>query len=289
MTKRKNPYDPVYVSIRDNISIENAKLKIEKFKSDKATSRVNFIKKYGIDDGNKRFDEFKNRTLAVGYALAKTEGANRSKFSKQYWIKRGHSEIESIELAKSYQHHNSPLHVLYWTTRGFSENDALTRIKNIHTRKIGNKNLKSSTDKDSMSLLGIKRKYPLLSEEQVIDKQMLKLNTIRVTMERKGRWIPVSELSDYNRYRRLVALVTKRNIQYLDITNRGRIGTPNATNIDHIYSILRGFLDGINPEIIGSIHNLRVIDAVENVKKQENCAISKQELLEKYYENKKYT
>lgn len=57
----------------------------------------------------------------------------------------------------------------------------------------------------------------------------------------------------------------------------------NGYHLDHKYSVSRGYHDCIPPEIIGSIINLEIIPASENMKKSAKCSINKETLLEKYY------
>lgn len=57
--KRNSMYDPIYVSKRDNISVEDAKSKIEVMKSNKVTSLTGFIKRHGEEIGRVKFEEFK--------------------------------------------------------------------------------------------------------------------------------------------------------------------------------------------------------------------------------------
>lgn len=57
--KRNNMYDPVYVSKRDNISIEDAKNKIDLMKQNKVTSLAGFIRRHGEEIGRLKFEQFK--------------------------------------------------------------------------------------------------------------------------------------------------------------------------------------------------------------------------------------
>lgn len=56
----------------------------------------------------------------------------------------------------------------------------------------------------------------------------------------------------------------------------------NNYHLDHKYSIIRGYYDGIAPEMIGSIHNLEIITAEENVRKGAKCSITKEYLMEQF-------
>jgi hypothetical protein len=54
-------------------------------------------------------------------------------------------------------------------------------------------------------------------------------------------------------------------------------------HLDHKYSVLRGFYDGVPPEVLGSAANLEIIPASDNVKKSAKCSITLEELMESYY------
>ncbi len=53
---------------------------------------------------------------------------------------------------------------------------------------------------------------------------------------------------------------------------------PDAYHLDHRYSISEGFNSGIQPYIIGSIHNLEMIPALANIAKGPDCSIDETEL-----------
>ena len=50
-------------------------------------------------------------------------------------------------------------------------------------------------------------------------------------------------------------------------------------HLDHRYSMIEGFENGIGPEIIGSIHNIQFIPSHDNQVKSRKCSITKNELL----------
>lgn len=56
--KRNSMYDPIYVSKRDNISIEEANKKIQLMKRNKSTSLIGFIYRHGEELGKIKFKEF---------------------------------------------------------------------------------------------------------------------------------------------------------------------------------------------------------------------------------------
>ena len=55
-------------------------------------------------------------------------------------------------------------------------------------------------------------------------------------------------------------------------------------HLDHKFSICEGFKQNIPPYIIGSYYNLEILNGIENMRKQDRCSITKEELFEKYFE-----
>jgi hypothetical protein len=53
-------------------------------------------------------------------------------------------------------------------------------------------------------------------------------------------------------------------------------------HLDHIYSIRRGFADGVPAVIIGSAVNLQIIPQTVNNKKYSRCDITLKDLYERY-------
>ena len=88
-------------------------------------------------------------------------------------------------------------------------------------------------------------------------------------------------MDEYKRYKSEVLKMTNRQpIETLDnYSKRGISGLDGAYHLDHKYSILEGFNQNINPDIIGNITNLEFIPWEDNVKKRVACSISKTELL----------
>lgn len=56
-------------------------------------------------------------------------------------------------------------------------------------------------------------------------------------------------------------------------------------NIDHIYSIMDGFRNKVNPKIIGSFVNLQVLPSIDNIRKRDESWITLEELKKEYKEN----
>jgi hypothetical protein len=68
---------------------------------------------------------------------------------------------------------------------------------------------------------------------------------------------------------------------------RGRVDIDdNAYHLDHIYSISVGYLNDVDPEIIGNIENLQMLPWKENITKGKNCHITLEQLNEKIQRSK---
>lgn len=71
-------------------------------------------------------------------------------------------------------------------------------------------------------------------------------------------------------------------------TNRAAVdiegieGRSNELHIDHIYSIKQGYMDGVDPEIIGHITNLRMLSGSKNSAKKSRCDKTLKQLYEDY-------
>jgi len=78
-----------------------------------------------------------------------------------------------------------------------------------------------------------------------------------------------STLSDWEKYKNEVWRVTNSQPLHLleNYDKRGASGKEGAYQIDHMYSILKGFRNAVPPSLIGNIDNLQMIPWLENVKK----------------------
>ena len=284
--KKANPYDPKYVMKRDNCSLEEAEKTIEQFKRSKATSKDNFVKRYGKVEGLKKYESWAEKTLRSGWELAKENGRAQSPRCKEFYMKRGLDESTSIEKAKEYQRENSPLHVEYYIKRGKSLEYAKKNIRKIHDKKKGIDSyaeyLKKTTE---MTEVEIKEKIREVrghnSKKKLTDEEFsARMKKLRKTMEDSGIWVPYESLTEYESYKREVWSHTNQN-DLSELKNfylRGKAGEDGAYHLDHKFSISRGFIEGIPPEIIGDKKNLEFIPWEENLSKQGKCTITIEEL-----------
>ncbi len=107
----------------------------------------------------------------------------------------------------------------------------------------------------------------------------------RQTNEINGRWIPLSEKTDFQLYKRDVWKHTRK---YIDIKNisgyeyQGKAGIDGAYHLDHKFSLLQCFKQSIPIEIAGSLSNLEFIPWELNDSKNSKCSITKEELYEQF-------
>lgn len=109
----------------------------------------------------------------------------------------------------------------------------------------------------------------------------------RQTGETNGKFTPLEQKSEWEQYQHLVWYYTNKNdLSLLEgYKRRGRVDiNKNAYHLDHIVSITDGFVNEIQPEIIGSFHNLRFISAVENMKKKQRSDMTIEKLKKMYEE-----
>lgn len=99
----------------------------------------------------------------------------------------------------------------------------------------------------------------------------------------KNLVLPYDKMSELTKYRnKCNSISSKFDLSKLpNYEFRGVNGTQNAYQIDHEISIVYGFKNGISPEIIGHICNLKMIPWKDNVRKNIKCSITLEVLLEK--------
>lgn len=132
----------------------------------------------------------------------------------------------------------------------------------------------------------VSKRQSTFSYEKCIEKYGLE-EGVGVFEARQAKWlkslfaslgkdfIPRERLPKLNHYYRMVWSYTNRNKKTIDrIELRSR-----SLHLDHIYSIHAGFINGVDPKIIGSVYNLRMIDASYNCSKRDKCDITLGELM----------
>jgi len=93
----------------------------------------------------------------------------------------------------------------------------------------------------------------------------------------------LESLPDYEAYKSQVRYITNKQPLHT-LKDFDKMRSRHQYQLDHIYSVRRGFLDRIPPEVIGNICNLQFISARRNRTKGSKCDITLEKLMEKYGE-----
>ena len=151
----------------------------------------------------------------------------------------------------------------YKITCGIKCGNKLSRSK-IDFKKLTEKRSNTMNKKDKNGLT----KY------QIIYKKA------HITKIKNGNHIPDDQRTDFQIYKSKCYKFTYKNdlTKLKGFENRGLNGKFNATQLDHKISISYGFLNNIDPQIIGHIKNLEFISWESNIKKHNRCSISLEEL-----------
>lgn len=308
--KKKSPYDPVWVSERDGISLEDAIAKVNKMKADKATSLKGFISRWGEEEGRRKYEEFRKTSDSKSLQSLQKHNpenweelwAKRRESSRrcvEYYTSRGYSEDDAVKAVSDFQKRTAGVNREYWISKGYSLEEVDSIIKKIDSNK-GNGNsykyLESkgfSNDEIYMifrvSKCGIERntsnvKFP----EDLIDgynSSDNKIEFIANSIENLKSYISELEQEDklFVEFRKEVDKFTRISIRkYKNLISNVDKLLDEKYVIDHNYSKIRAFLDGVPPEVCGSVVNLQCITHSENSSKRSDCWITKEDLFSKY-------
>lgn len=92
----------------------------------------------------------------------------------------------------------------------------------------------------------------------------------------------VKQLPKYKAYSNEVRLITGRQplhqLENYDKRGKSRKNS-DAYQVDHRYSVIEGFKNGIDPNILGHITNLQMLPWRDNLKKKGLCSITLEELI----------
>jgi hypothetical protein len=281
--KKGVAYLPEYWKLKLNITEEEAIQKVTQFKSDKATSKEKFIQRHGEKKGLEMFQKFQETSLYSSSdewfkekygndweSQKEKEFRERSKRRVEYWIKRGNTQTEAIQQVSAYQKSNAGVFEEYYLKRGYSKEQAEVILDAISIKK----------SQHGRNRKFLQEKYPDTWKE-IYDKNAKKY---RDQMVELGLWVEDSIIDDFNKYKSLVNRYTRESVFFYgelieNITLRSK-----EYHLDHKYSIKMGFVDEIDPKIIGSVVNLEILPKLENSTKRANCSIPKETLLKNYYE-----
>jgi hypothetical protein len=283
--KRGLIYQPEYWMYRFNFSYEEGLAKVNEYKKNKNTSKEQFIRRHGEKVG---LDVFKKFQKTSSFSTSdewfkekygdewekekKKSMSRKSRWCVDYWVERGCTIEEAEEKVREYQRNNSGVHKDYYRNLGYSEEEIDVIFQEIKKKKTNhNRNTKY-----------LKEKYPDSWREVYAESS----EKYRNRMEELGIWIVSDLVDDFRKYRTLVARYTNESIiLFGDFVENLELRSKNY-HLDHKYSIKMGFLNDIDPKIIGSVVNFEIVPAKINLIKKAKCSISKTQLLKNYQQFK---
>lgn len=140
---------------------------------------------------------------------------------------------------------------------------------------------------------GVKQSYindPELAQRQIATRRKLYGENLeecvaksRVTQVANGRWVDPASRTEWAQYKfRVKYLTAKIYKRFKHIINPSDLPIGRCEyQIDHIYSIRHGFENSVAPEVIASIHNLRLLWHIDNKSKHIRSDQTLDELMEK--------
>jgi hypothetical protein len=121
---------------------------------------------------------------------------------------------------------------------------------------------------------------------QIASKAIIKGNQTKAS---KGLITTDKDRDEFYRYKLVVLYLTAQNkVEITEGYITGLAGKENAWQVDHRFSILKGYQQKVSPLIIGHKKNLKMLPWRENISKHSKCSIDINELLsETNYTNQK--
>lgn len=275
LNNKPNMYDLNHW-ISKGFSEKDAADKIKKIKYETSLSLERCIELYGEIEGKEKY-KFIHRFHKnyIDYWGENTEGFTNYKreinrCTTDFWIKKGYSLEESIKMISDSQKKYSGLHKEFWESRGLSKDKVQTILENINSKK------------DSSSLEFCINRYGEQGLSIYENRSKLKSSCFR-----KYGKLAEELYQDFTGYSSSVDRITYRSLNKLPKCPGKRGRNRGNYQLDHMYSKMQGYLDGISPEIIGNVANLKWILVEENCSKRMKCSITLEKLMEIISENQK--
>lgn len=301
MKKRNNPYDPVYISKREGISLKDAEIFVENYKKNKATNLKNFIRKHGEVEGTKMFEKFRktsnNKTKEYFKSKYGDEGEKlrteiiesnkvKNKRCVEYYISKGSSKVEAEKLVSEYQKNNSGVHLDYYLNKGWSAETGQKVIDQINESKRG----KGITYKVLKELCNDRSE-----EELSVLMTFIKSGYIESGFDRRVKDWKVFITEDFDRLYEesknynlnLISFKSYSNLcRYMTIIDNNEFYRNNSNSeyqIDHKFSIKDGFDNNVPLKYMTNIVNLQVVTKEYNLSKASKSIITLEELEGAYH------
>jgi hypothetical protein len=304
-------YDPIYIMNRDNCSYDDAINSINKMKKDKSTSLDGFIKRHGEERGKILYVKFKKTSNIFDKEnIIRIHGEDKldkiiernyksirsnSKRCVDYWINRGFDEIESVEKVSEHQKYNSGVSKDAIFLRNVDDLKYAEYIYNnlnkkkdsssfLHCLKICNNNYLEANKLyiDKCSKKNHRSIHNFKTLEEYIEYNSKISDKSYNTLISKFKTINRDSIDDFKKYCKRVNYYTNLNLRINGESKFGenyRSGIKvRGNHIDHIYSKYNGYLNSVDPEIIGHIENLQILNYKLNIKKNKESWIELEDL-----------
>jgi hypothetical protein len=228
---------------------------------------------------NNNSEQTKNKFRENYQNLSQTEKIVRNdKRTKTVNEKYGGYTLQSPELKKKMK---STMIEKYGVEHSFHNDAIKQKALNTWIKKYGVDNpFKSHNIKEKIKEV-LKYRYGVDNSANVNPE--IRINNVMKTKIERGWVIPDEFLSDYQIYRkkvkRLTEIVYKKYKNIINPNNLERITNgKNGVQLDHKYSIIEGFLNNVEPEIISHHCNLQMLEWNDNRKKSKKCDVDLEQL-----------
>ena len=165
-----------------------------------------------------------------------------------------------------------------WTLKNNPMNKSEVREKHKKKMKtLSGKNNPLYTNPNGLENLRKAQRSPEMREKRLLIGSRLdyKLKLSKAHSKILGK------VKEYREYHEIVIQETNRSLieHKKDIPNYHLRGKKHCHDLDHKYSILKGFNNNVSPKIVGHWKNLEIMSGSKNRSKQEKCSIELTELL----------
>jgi hypothetical protein len=282
---RHNMYDLSHVMNKHKCSVNDANLIIKQLKEKTTNSLQRSIKKYGKLAGpcqfykacrvHKNYIDYWNSIYPDNLELAKKKfkeyTTSASLKHVNYYLKKGYTQQEAIQLISAHQLTTAGVHRKYYEYLGMSSADIDNIMNDINRRK------------DSSSLLFLSSKHEDLSAADLQIKYN-SYNLVKSSSYRQSGYLRKDDpnLPDKEAYYIAVDFYTRKSVKSMSPPPNKRGRQTGQFHVDHKYSKHQGFIENVQPSIIGHIINLEWLPAEINSAKRANCSITKDKLLSEY-------
>lgn len=229
-------------------------------------------------------------TFRERYGVTNCSQLDEVKNKKKETFLKNYGTLNMFEVLEIFQKFKKTCLAKYGTNFPNQSEIVKSKIKKTCLEKYGVEYYLATDECKERSIKHFQEKYGVnfYSQSEDFKRKMTDLyesEDFRNKLIERGLMLDPNILDEKNVYYYNVHQFTKSNLKkygkmYLGEGWEDQIGK-NKYHIDHIVSISYGFKNKIDPKIIGSIHNLRLLLYVENCKKKDKNGMPLEILLEK--------